>query len=47
MGYGLDVRGSIPGWGKVFLFSTASRPNLGFTQPPNQWVPEALSPGGG
>jgi hypothetical protein len=25
-GYGLDGRGSIPGRGKIFLFSTASRP---------------------
>jgi hypothetical protein len=29
----------------MFLFSTASRPALGPTQPPTQWVPEALSPG--
>jgi hypothetical protein len=26
-----------------FLFATASRPALGPTQPPIQWVPEALS----
>jgi hypothetical protein len=25
--------------------STTSRPNLGLTQPPIQWVPGALSPG--
>jgi hypothetical protein len=29
----------------VFLFATTSRPALGPTQPPNQWVLEALSPG--
>jgi hypothetical protein len=29
----------------VFLFSTASRPALGLTQPPIQWVPGASSPG--
>jgi hypothetical protein len=28
-----------------FLFTTASRPALGLTQPPVQWVPGALSPG--
>jgi hypothetical protein len=33
-GYGLDGPGSIPGRGKTFLFSTASRPTLGPTQPP-------------
>jgi len=27
-----------------FLFATASRPALGYTQPPIQWVPEALTP---
>jgi hypothetical protein len=31
--------------GEEFLFSTASRPALGPTQPPNQWVPCALSQG--
>jgi hypothetical protein len=30
---------------KTFLFSTASRPALGPTQPPIQWVPGVLSPG--
>jgi hypothetical protein len=45
MGYGLDGRGSNPGRGKIFLFSTVSRAALGPTQPPNQWVPRAISPG--
>jgi hypothetical protein len=27
------------------IFSTSSRPALGSTQPPIQWVPGALSPG--
>jgi hypothetical protein len=30
---------------RVFLFSTASRLALGPTQPPIQWILEALSPG--
>jgi hypothetical protein len=30
---------------KNFLFSTSSRPALGSTQPPIQWVPGTLSPG--
>jgi hypothetical protein len=30
---------------KIFLFSTASRPTLGPTQSPIQWVPKARSPG--
>jgi hypothetical protein len=38
MGYELDGRSSIPGLGKRFLYSTASRPALGPTQPPIQWV---------
>jgi hypothetical protein len=47
IGYGLDNRGgrsSSPGRIKDFLF-TSSRPALGSTQPPIQWVPEALSTG--
>jgi hypothetical protein len=34
MGYELDGRSSNPGKGKLFLFSTASRPALEPTQPP-------------
>jgi hypothetical protein len=30
---------------RVFLFTTASRPALGPTQPPIQWIPGALSLG--
>jgi hypothetical protein len=44
MGYGFQGRGSILGKGKIFLFSVASRPALGLTQPHIQWVPGALSP---
>jgi hypothetical protein len=44
-GYGLDGRGSIPSRGKIFLFSTASRPALGPIQPPIQWVQGTLSAG--
>jgi hypothetical protein len=40
--YGLDSPGSILGSARVF--STASRPILGSTQPPIQWVPVAISP---
>jgi hypothetical protein len=48
-GCGLDDRGggrsSSPGRVKNFLSSTSSRPTLGFTQPPIQWVPGTFSPG--
>jgi hypothetical protein len=43
--YRLDCRGSIPGKGKIFLFSKASRPALRPIRPPIQWVPGTLSPG--
>jgi hypothetical protein len=42
MGYGLDSRGSIPGMGKIFLFSTASRLALGLTRPPIEWIPGVI-----
>jgi hypothetical protein len=38
-------RSSSPGEVKNFLFSMSSRPALGSTQAPIQWVPGALSPG--
>jgi hypothetical protein len=41
----LGGRSSSPGWVKNFLFSTSSRPALGSTQPPIQWIQGALSPG--
>jgi hypothetical protein len=47
-GYGLDdqrVGIRVPRGGKNFHFSISSRPALGATQPPIQWVPGALSPG--
>jgi hypothetical protein len=34
----------IPGRLKNFLFSMTYRPTLGPTQPPIQWVPDALFP---
>jgi hypothetical protein len=41
-----DDWGSIHGSGLDFFFlATASRPALGPTQSPTQWVPRALSPG--
>jgi hypothetical protein len=44
--YGLDDRGSIPGRCKGFFpLVSVSRPALGPTQPPVQWVPELLTPG--
>jgi hypothetical protein len=45
MGYRLNDQGSIPGRSNVFLFSITSRLALGLTQPPIQWISEALSPG--
>jgi hypothetical protein len=46
LGYGLDDRGfeSRQGLG-IFLFTIASRPALGPTQPPIQWALKALSLG--
>jgi hypothetical protein len=41
----LRGRSSSPGRVKNFLFSTSSRPAVGPTQPPIQWVRGALSPG--
>jgi hypothetical protein len=37
-----DSWGSIPGRGKIILYSTESRPTLGSTQPPVQWLPRVL-----
>jgi hypothetical protein len=45
-GYGLCGQGSNPGRSNIFLSSTASRPALGPTQLPVQWVPRDISPGG-
>jgi hypothetical protein len=42
-GYELDSLNSIPGGGpEIILFSIASRPALGLTQPSPQWVPRAF-----
>jgi hypothetical protein len=41
-GYELDCRSPIPSRGKICIFSTVSRPALGPTQPPIQWVSEAF-----
>jgi hypothetical protein len=41
----LDGRDSIPGRGNGFPLTSVSRPALGPTQPPVQWVPGVLSPG--
>jgi hypothetical protein len=46
IGYGLGDRGvgvRVPVGSRIF--STSSKPALGFTQRPMQWVPAALSPG--
>jgi hypothetical protein len=40
-GYGVRILVQTRG----FLFSITSRPDLGPTQPPIQWVPGAVSPG--
>jgi hypothetical protein len=47
LGYGQDDRGFLSRYGlRIFLFTTASRPVLGATQPPpTHWVPAALSLG--
>jgi hypothetical protein len=49
-GYRLGGRGSIPDRGQIFLFSTASKPAIGPTQPPTQYAagdpsPEIKRPG--
>jgi hypothetical protein len=42
----LGDRGSIPGRGeRIFLLASVSRPALGSTWPPVQWVLGVLSPG--
>jgi hypothetical protein len=44
LGYGLnDLVFESRQWMRIFLFTTASRPALGPTQPPVQWVPASLS----
>jgi hypothetical protein len=46
LGYGLDDWGFEFRQGlEMFLVTTASRPALGHTQPPIQWVQEAFFPG--
>jgi hypothetical protein len=47
-GYGLNDQGvgvKSPGAGKNFHFSMSSKPALGPTQPPIQWVPGVKRPG--
>jgi hypothetical protein len=47
--YGLDNRAAgvrSPEGTKIFPLASVSRPALGSTQPPVQWVPWVLSPGG-
>jgi hypothetical protein len=44
-GYCMNKRGSIPGRGNIILFSILSRPALGTTQPPIQWILGDLSSG--
>jgi hypothetical protein len=43
--YGLDNQGPIPDKDRIFLLASASRPALGPTQPPVQWIPRVISPG--
>jgi hypothetical protein len=42
LSYGLDDRGSIPGRGRDFLFSTASELALGPIQIPFEWASGSL-----
>jgi hypothetical protein len=44
-GWMTEESSSSPGRVKHFLFPTSSRPALGSTQPPLQWIPGALPPG--
>jgi hypothetical protein len=47
-GYGLDDRAigvRSPAKQRIFPLTSVSRPALGPTQPPVQWVPWVLSPG--
>jgi hypothetical protein len=43
--YGIDDPGSLPGGGKIFLFSTAYRLAVAPTPHPIQWIPVAKQPG--